>query len=77
MPTTISAGWFAANARAAGLAFMSVAVMMAACTPNPPLSATTTRSEPVNVGLAKLAAVDYHELGRLYERPCACRRAGQ
>jgi predicted secreted acid phosphatase len=63
MPTTMSAGRFAANARATGLAFMSVAVMMAACTPNPPLSATNTRGEPVNVGLAKLAAVEYHDSG--------------
>ena len=63
MPTTMSTGRFAANARATGLAFMSVAVMMAACTPNPPLSATNTRGEPVNVGLAKLAAVEYHDSG--------------
>ena len=77
MPTTMNAGRFAANARAAGLAFMSLAVMMAACTPNPSPSATNTRGEPVNVGLAKLAAVEYHDFGRLYERPCARRRAGQ
>ena len=64
MPTTMSTGRLAASARAAGLALMSVALMMAACTPNPPPSpATNTRGEPVNVGLAKLAAVEYHNSG--------------
>jgi predicted secreted acid phosphatase len=64
MPTTMSTGRLAASARAASLALMSVALMAAACTPNPPpSSATNTRGEPVNVGLAKLAAVEYHDSG--------------
>ena len=64
MRTTMNTGRLAASARAASLALMSVALMTAACTPNPPPSAATnTRGEPVNVGMAKLAAVEYHDSG--------------
>jgi acid phosphatase len=60
---TVNTNSFAKNARAASLAVVSVAVILAACTPTPPPSAAITPAEPANVGLAKLVAVKYHDSG--------------
>jgi acid phosphatase len=63
MAMTVNSNGFAANARAARLAVVSVAVMLAACTPTPQPSAAIVPTDPANVGLAKLAAVKYHDSG--------------
>ena len=66
MPTTMNAGRFAAETpRAAGLAFMSLAVMTDGGLHAEPhrRRQRDTRGEPVDVGLAKLAAVEYHDSG--------------
>ncbi|MEA2800619.1 MAG: hypothetical protein QOE49_714, partial [Rhodospirillaceae bacterium] len=63
MAMTVNSNGFTANARAARLAVVSVAVMLAACTSTPQPSAAIAPNEPANVGLAKLAAVKYHDSG--------------
>ena len=63
MRTATSTCGFAAHPRAPRLAVVSVALMLAACTPAPQPSAGTVPNEPVNVGLAKLASVEYHDSG--------------
>ena len=63
MRTATSTRGFAAHPKAPRLAAMSVALMLAACTPAPSPSAGTVPTEPVNVGLAKLASVEYHDSG--------------
>jgi predicted secreted acid phosphatase len=63
MAMTVDIRDFAPTARAARFAIVSIAVMLAACTPRPQPSADAAPTEPVNVGLAKLAAVEYHDSG--------------
>ena len=63
MAMTVNSNGFTANARAARLAVVSVAVMLAACAPTPQPSAAIAPTEPANVGLAKLVAVKYHDSG--------------
>lgn len=67
MPGRKSTIGFGTTARAARSAALCAAVLLAACTatPQPPAAGSTRQAagEPANVGLAKLAAIKYHQSG--------------